>query len=143
MRKLVKAIKRKQWLEPCTYLNGWDIPVQVVSESNNREHWTKKNARKKEQQLGIVAIVKSTDFSRWALNWLSSLIANTPCRITFTRCGGKKMDRSNLAVAFKAVEDALAELLAIDDGHENWLPVFEQEVGGPVVGIRIRIEEQP
>ncbi len=140
MRKLVKAIKRKQWLEPCTYLNGWDIPVQVVSESNNREHWTKKNARKKEQQLGVIAAIKSNIYSSWVLDWLPVHIANKPFRITFTRCGGKKMDRSNLPVAFKGVEDVLADLLGIDDGHANWLAAWEQEPGGPV-GIKIRIEE--
>jgi hypothetical protein len=39
-----------------------------------------------------------------------------PVRVRLTRCGGKRLDKDNLARSFKAVQDVLAEWLGVDDG---------------------------
>ncbi len=112
------------------------LPIEVRSESNLREHWTMKNKRKREQQMLIKMIFhgKRQCFERW-----KKAYAAGPIRITFTKLGGRRLDRSNLPVSFKGIEDAFAWLMGCNDGHEHWIAAWEQEPGGPV-GIKIRIE---
>ena len=52
--------------------------------------------------------------------------------ITFTRLGGRRLDKSNLSVALKASEDAVCLMLGADDGDPRWQPTWEQEPGGAV-----------
>lgn len=131
--------RKKKWVQKTHMTNPlqdrWDIPVEVRSESNLREHWSVRMTRAQEQKSAVFACVRSYDVVRWR-----DLLPVRGIRITFTRLGGRKMDRSNLPVAFKAIEDALAKVMQVDDGHANWLPHYEQSPGGPV-GVRISIEE--
>ena len=54
-----------------------------------------------------------------------------PIYITFTRLGGRKLDRSNLPTATKA------------DGDPRWIASWDQEPGGPM-GVRITLSlEKP
>ncbi len=137
-----KPIKRPKQRKPTafvqpSYANGvWTIPVRVVSESNQRCHWTKKRKRRSEQGNAVFLSMFLSPMARQMRD--AAKQGKTIC-ITFTKLGGKRLDVSNLPTAFKAVEDEVARLLGIDDGHEHWHPVFEQEPGGKV-GIRIRIE---
>ncbi len=116
----------------------WRLPIEVRSESNLREHWTMKNKRKKEQQTLIKMIFhgKRQCFERWKKSYAAG-----PIRITFTKLGGRRLDRSNLPVSFKGIEDTFAWLMGCNDGHDHWRAEWEQEPGGPV-GIKIRIEEE-
>ena len=53
-----------------------------------------------------------------------------PIRVRLTRCGGKKLDRDNLARSFKAIQDVVAEWLGVDDGDGaavRW--VYRQKPG--------------
>lgn len=76
------------------------LPIRLISEANNTDHWAKKHARKKQQQ------------SRLKLEWLH-LRPKTklPCEIHLTRFGKKEFDYDNLVISFKAIRDQLADLL--------------------------------
>lgn len=82
--------------------------IQLVSESNQREHWAKKSKRKKSQQhtFGVL----------WRI---ARINIELPATITFTRYSCSRMDADNLAGAFKHVQDQLARELGIDDGNEK------------------------
>ncbi len=112
----------------------WRLPIEVKSESNLREHWAQKNRRKNEQSFIVRTLIKCSSLVRW-----QQAFQKGPLRITFTKLGGRRLDRSNLPVSFKGIEDTFAWLMGCNDGHGNWRPAWEQEPGGPV-GIKIRIE---
>jgi hypothetical protein len=107
------------------------VPVVVVSEANQRVHWAVRHRRFKEQ----AAAVRATLGCEWAFPkwWNDATYA-----ITLTRLGGKIMDGDNLAGAFKAVRDELAEWLAINDGSDQATWSYQQFYSGPK-GIEISI----
>lgn len=88
------------------------IPVQVVSEANQREHWRVRHKRKKAQQ-DVTMLVLQSKFPD-GLHIRPIQLVNLT-RIIATR--GKSMDMDNLAGSFKHVIDALAVWLHRDDRH--------------------------
>jgi hypothetical protein len=93
--------------------------LRLANTSNLREHWSQTARRAADQRMIVTA------HARKAIHGAS--IA-APLRITVVRIGPGKMDRSNLYVTSKHVEDALSALLGVDDGDEaNWLLVCKQE----------------
>lgn len=82
--------------------------IKLVSEANTREHWRKRNERKKAQQLEFMV--------EWRRH---KPRVQLPAVITFTRYANKMMDEDNLAGAFKHVQDQLARELKIDDGDRS------------------------
>lgn len=83
------------------------LPIKVVSEANMSEHWSTKRKRKKSQQQAVAAYLSGHKIPRKSV-------------ITFTklnRVKGRKLDKDNLAGAFKHVQDAVADLIGIDDGE--------------------------
>jgi hypothetical protein len=91
---------------------AFTIPVRVVSEANQSEHWRTKCKRKKQQQGAV-----------WE-EWLDvrHVPICLPCTVRLTRIGPKRMDSDNLAGSFKHVQDQVARELGIDDGsrHIKW-----------------------
>lgn len=85
----------------------FQIPVRVISEANQREHWTVKNRRKKEQQV-TTAVAFLNNVRRSNINF--------PCVVKLTRIAPKALDSDNLAGSFKHVQDEIARKLGIDDG---------------------------
>ncbi len=118
---------------PSLDFDYWQLPIEVRSESNLREHWTKKNARKKQQQ-DMLWLINRADLKRWV-----KVYKMQPILITFRKIGGRRLDRSNLPVSFKGIEDALASMMGCNDGHDHWQAAWEQQPGG-AIGIGIRIE---
>lgn len=96
------------------------IPVLTVSEANTREHWTKRNRRKKAQQLATTCN-------------LSALGAQLrpygqPARVHLVRLGTRKLDSDNLAGSFKHVRDAIAAWFGFDDGDERTEWTYDQRI---------------
>lgn len=83
------------------------IPVRLVSEANMREHWATKHRRKKQQQ-GVVKLM-----------FLTHKVPQPPVVVAMTRVGARKLDPDNLAGSFKHVQDAMADILGVDDGDES------------------------
>lgn len=94
------------------------VPVRLVSEANMREHWATKHRRKKQQQ----SMVK--------LVFVSHKVPQPPVVVAMTRIGARKLDPDNLAGSMKHVQDAVADILGVDDGDEarvRW--VYQQRIG--------------
>lgn len=79
--------------------------IKTVSEMNTREHWTKRNKRKKAQQQEFMVAWRSGKFH-----------IDLPATIVFVRHSVNMMDADNLAGSFKHCQDQLARELKIDDG---------------------------
>lgn len=110
------------------------LPVRVVSEANQREHWAAKYRRKRDQQTAVRRRFDTIPerFDHWT----------PPFEIKLTRLGGRSLDTDNLAGAFKHVRDELARVLGINDGnglHATWS--YAQSPGGPV-GIAIEVRRR-
>lgn len=133
----------KKMVEPSvTFADGKlvaTLPVYTVSEINQRG-WRARHRRNVEarrivnEALGRPTISLST--------FRDAFLAGKVLRVKFVRMGGRKLDRSNLPTATKATEDAVADLLLINDGSDQWDVSFAQEPGGPI-GVRIEMEVTP
>ncbi len=109
------------------------IPLKVISEANRpgKEHWRIKRRRKKDQQSEVLAELQ---------NALLGKTFDFPVEVKLVRIGPKALDSDNLANAFKAVQDAIASKLGIDDGDKTKVQwVYDQTP----IGLRhykVRIE---
>lgn len=121
-----------------------ELPVRVISEANQRGHWAGGAERARSQRFLAALAVKA-----YLRNCRPLAL---PAVITLTRLAPRKLDSDNLARAFKAVRDGIADALGIEDGDERleWrYAQHQREKGGtcPDVvngyGIRIRIEAAP
>ncbi len=113
----------------------WTLPVETSSEANGRE-WRKRSNRTQAARR-VVSAQLGRDLVYLAV-FAAHYHAGGALRITFTRLGGRKLDRSNLPTALKATEDALCLMLGADDGDPRWQPAWEQEPGG-AVGVRVEL----
>lgn len=80
------------------------IPLKTVSGMNAREHWRKRARRVKAE--------------REAVGWVVATVKppKLPCTVTLTRLAPSNgLDSDNLQSSQKAVRDALAQWLGIDD----------------------------
>lgn len=115
------------------------LPVVTRSEANESK-WVKKMSRK----LSTKRAVRETlgphhdKLSPFALAYH----AGRALRIVFTRLGGKRLDRGNISVSLKAVEDCLEGALLANDGDPRWRAEYKQEPGG-AVGVRIELSVFP
>lgn len=82
------------------------IPINVISEMNCREHWRKKNTRKKAQQEETAIAM---------LDALRGRAVEFPCVVKLCRIGAKLLDDDNLRGAFKGCRDQIARMLKVDD----------------------------
>lgn len=102
---------------PLTGPQWFYLPLRVVSEANQRQHWATKAKRAKSQRHALA----------WA--WLA---AGLPCErkpvtVTLTRLAPRSLDSDNLAGGFKAVRDEIASLCGFDDRDESVRWVYAQE----------------
>ncbi len=124
--KAVSPAKPKR-RQPAKMRAGWSItlrvPVRVVAEMNQRCHWSKRYSRFQTQEAETrVAWLKSPlryCGKPWGMGW--------PLLVTFRHLG-PKVDDDNLRGAFKAVRDAVASLLGVDDADHRVLWHYEQRL---------------
>lgn len=122
-------------LLPLTWrADAWSLalPLVVVSEANQREHWRKKARRTAAQRKQV------------RQTWQAAYGARrpaVPCVVRLTRIGGRLLDEDdNLNGAFKGVRDEIADILGVNDRDPRVRWRYAQEPG-PAAGIRIEIEE--
>lgn len=84
------------------------LPIRVRSEGNQREHHFVVHKRKKDQK-GVVKLAFGSALA-------SRPDLKPPFLVKLTRIGIRTMDDDNVAFAFKAIRDQVAECLGIDDG---------------------------
>jgi len=101
-----------------------EVPIRLVSEANQREHWATRNKRKRAQQRAV------------ELAWLAAGMRGRfhafPYVIELVRVGVRKLDPDNLAGSFKHAQDQIARCLGVDDGDEKrvrW--IYSQRKGAP------------
>lgn len=99
------------------------IPIRVISEANQREHWATKYRRKNEQQ-GITYLLLARAVRR------SKQPFPIPATVRLVRLGAKTLDTDNLAGAFKHIQDAIAKWIDIDDGDPRVRYEYAQEPNG-------------
>ena len=109
------------------------IPIRVVSEANQRCHWATRHRRFKKQKDAVRLLLKPL---------IRGFSVDGKITITLTRYGKRKLDTDNLAGAFKAVRDAIAKLLGIDDGSERLVWKYEQKKGDYAIKIKIEGDEK-
>ena len=109
------------WEKKC-YL--FFVPIKTVSAANLREHWGEKARR----------VAKE----REAFHLMCPVGVSTPCTVTFTRFGKRKLDDDNLSSALKAARDGIAQKIGIDDGDDRIAWRYFQEKGDQ--GVHVRIE---
>lgn len=85
-------------------------PLQLVSEANQREHWSAKYKRKVEQQ----------EFMALVLPMVERFIRHAVVKLIRLERFGRKMDSDNNTASFKHVQDAIAAWLGADDGDLEW-----------------------
>lgn len=112
-----------------------DFPkLRVVSRTNRREHWAARHKRDSAHKLEVSLRCRSSwEFLRDNAGSISRL------RVTFLRTGGNPMDSDNLQAAFKAMRDAVAGMVGVDDGDEAFWDWRYEQAGG-AVGVRITLE---
>ena len=77
-----------------------ELPLHIVSEANQRCHWSTKARRAKAHRRAAVAIPKG-DY--------------LPCAVTLIRVAPRGLDGDNLQSGFKALRDGIADRLGIND----------------------------
>lgn len=124
--------------EPRELVVTLQLPIRVVSEANRREHWATKARRAKAQRGAALLAVRAH-----APSIVATIGAPSKPRlvVTLTRIGVRALDSDNLARAFKAVRDGIADALGIDDGDSRIDWRYEQRRGGVrEYAVEIRLE---
>lgn len=105
------------------------IPLRLVSEANQREHWSVRSRRRRAHR-SQVALVAKAKFKTPTL----------PCTIRMTRVAPRQLDSDNLVSSFKASRDGLADWLSIDDRTDLISWEYRQERGAPkFYGLRVEV----
>lgn len=77
------------------------LPLRLVSEANQREHWRVRNRRRVEQRHAAYM---------WLRHWMPTA-PPLPLTITLTRVAPRELDSDNLVACFKAVQDGATDWL--------------------------------
>jgi hypothetical protein len=109
---------------------GWplELPLHVKNGCNLREHWAAR-AKRVKRERSVVG---------WAL--VLRAAPTLPCTVTLTRLAPRALDSDNAVAGFKAVRDAIAEWMGINDNDPRvtWRYAQEKAKG---YACRIAIEE--
>jgi hypothetical protein len=66
------------------------------------------------------------------------VVPHFPCVVRLTRVGPRKLDSDNVATAFKATRDGIADWLQVDDGDESLVTwEYGQERGAYAVRVEV------
>lgn len=109
-----------------------EIPLRTVSEANAHAHWRTRWARTRAQRLATGLSLART-----------GVRASAPANVVLTRMAPSTgLDSDNLVSAFKAVRDAVAEWLGVDDRDTRVTWQYRQErTPRGVWAVRIQIEQ--
>lgn len=97
------------------------IPIKIVSVANLREHWAAKAKRAKGHRAAASLIGR--------VNHIANV--KMPCVVKLIRIAPRPLDTDNLASAFKATRDGLADAMNITDNDPRVTWEYTQERGKP------------
>lgn len=96
------------------------VPIRIVSEQNRREHWAVRARRVKQHRAAVTLLLGR------------QVPPPFPVRVTLTRIAPRKLDyHDNLRSGFKAVADAVADWLQVDDRDPRVAWLYDQRRGRP------------
>lgn len=98
-----------------------DLEMELKSETNQREHWSKKARRVKAQREHVF----------WAFKAERPEKPELPVYVKLTRIAPRRFDDDNLRSAFKAVRDQVSEWLGVDDADSRVEWLYEDRKGAP------------
>ena len=81
------------------------LPLKIISEANQRGHWSKSAGRKALHRNTARCILRS-----------HARPEAEKIKITLTRIAPRKLDSDNLQSGFKSVRDGVSDWLVINDG---------------------------
>lgn len=117
----------------------------LPSAANLREHWRVKAVRVKQQREAVQLVLAKYKYalSGWAQD-ADDFTHIDPdskgcMRVRFVRIAPRQLDSDNLAYAFKAHRDAVAEVAGVDDGSLIWRWEYAQEKGKPAIRIEVEV----
>lgn len=93
------------------------LPLKIVSVANLREHWATKANRAKLQRRTTAALLKAHK---------PPLL---PITVVLTRVAARQLDTDNLASAFKACRDGVADWLGVPDNDPRVTWEYGQRKG--------------
>jgi hypothetical protein len=102
------------------------VPIKTVSGLNAREHWRVRANRVKAERTAVA----------WAMSCTEPCAL--PCVVTLTREGKGTLDSDNLQGSQKAVRDAVADWLGVNDADPR-IDWRYAQVKAPAYGVLIEI----
>jgi hypothetical protein len=115
-----------------------EVPLKLPSMANLRLHWAAK-AKLVKTQRNAAAFALRGNGRQWLTHWKGMRDNERLClHVTLTRVGPRELDDDNLASAFKAVRDEVADFVGLDDGSKRFTWAYAQQRG--LYGIRIKLE---
>ena len=104
------------------------VPLRTVSESNQREHWSRRAERARGHRLTAALVVRS------------QRLPALPVVVMLTRIAPRALDDDNLRGALKAVRDGVADALGVDDRDPRVTWAYGQAKGAPrAYGVQIAV----
>jgi len=110
-----QAESKTEQPSPAVWVASVWLPVQTVSEANQREHWSKKAKRAKRQRHAALLLAP-----RHSL----------PAVVRLTRLSRSRLDDDNLRGALKAVRDGVADAFGVADNDPRLRFEYDQAPRG-------------
>ncbi len=107
------------------------IPVRVVSEANQRDHWAVRKRRFDAQKMALAGVLAGIS------------LPPLPVAVMWTKLGGRNLDTDNLAGSFKALRDHLADHYRVDDAAGSGIAWGYDQIPGGKHGVRVLIAVMP
>lgn len=118
-------------------VTAFTIPgLRLVSLANQREHWSTRAKRTKKERH---VVGKACMVARVPRRLPDGLKAS----VHIVRIGKRMMDEDNLGGACKAVQDAVAEWLGVDDGDRKRIVFTRGQEIGKTYGVRVAVNYTP
>ena len=121
------------FMEPAT----WVIGCKTISVSNDRRHHAKLTGMKQSQRRAVAKLLGR--HLRELVPFADAYHSGKVLNVTLTRLAPRQMDRSNVSVSLKYIEDTVADFLGADDGANNWQIECKQEKSERY-GVRLELE---
>lgn len=103
----------------------WSLPIRLESAANLHEsHWRQRADRVKRERMLASMVCRTNLPDRWHEVW-------SRATVTLTRSAPRELDSDNLASAFKAIRDGIADALELNDADPRLTWRYEQTRGRP------------
>lgn len=109
-----------------------EVPIKTVSEANVRQHWAVRAKRVKSQRASTMLALRCS-----RVEPKDEADGFSRCKVLLVRVGKRRLDSDNLQGSLKAIRDAVAEWIGVDDGSPYYEWVYAQQSGDPSVRIHI------